>query len=452
VDPSQEKRIVLVMKFGGTSVGDPARIENVCEVVKSALSRKPVVVVSAASKVTDMLLKAVSAAAKGHVDIHPLTERVHSLLDAFGLDHALVEEELRTLQETLFGIGQNGKATAAEADLVASFGERISARAIAATMTQRGLPAEAFDAFDIGMITDETFGGAEPLPESDKLIHDALANVDRIPVVTGFIGKTRDGRVTTLGRGGSDYTAAIVGAAIGAEEIQIWTDVDGVMSSDPRIVPDAHTIPLLSFTEAAELAYFGAKVLHPKTILPAVRRSIPVRVLNTFKPTNPGTVITAEGAGIDTKHPAKAIAAKKGIAVVQIVSSRMLLAHGFLARIFDVFARYRIVVDLVATSEVSVSLTVDRDEGLGPALDELRQIADVQVIPDRALVAIVGRGIGDALGIAGRVFGIFADAKVNLELISAGSGRANMSMVVAGSDADTAVRSLHARLFAGARD
>ncbi len=442
---------MLVMKFGGTSVGDPARIANVCDVVSSSLARKPVIVVSAASKVTDMLLKSVSAAAKGHVDIHPLAERVHTLLAAFGLDPDLVEEELRTLQETLFAIGQHGRATAAETDLVASFGERISARAIAATMTKRGLPAEAFDAFDIGMITDDNFGGAEPLPESEKLLHDAITGItDRIPVITGFIGKTRDGRVTTLGRGGSDYTAAIVGAAIGAEEIQIWTDVDGVMSSDPRVVPDAHTIPLLSFTEAAELAYFGAKVLHPKTILPAVRRSIPVRVLNTFKPASPGTVITAEGAGKDTAHPAKAIAAKKGISVVQLVSSRMLLAHGFLARIFDVFARYKVVVDLVATSEVSVSLTVDRDEGLNAALDELRNIADVQVIPDRALVAVVGRGIGDALGIAGRVFGILADAKVNIELISAGSGRANMSMVVAGSDCDAAVRAFHARLFGDA--
>jgi aspartate kinase len=436
------------MKFGGTSVGDPARIENVCDVIASALARKPVVVVSAASKVTDMLLKSVSAAAKGHVDIHPLSERVHALLAAFGLDPQLVEPELRMLQDTLYGIGQHGKATAAEADLVASFGERISARAIAATMTARGLPAEAFDAFDIGMITDDNFGGAEPLPESAKLLHDAIVrDTDVIPVITGFIGKSRDGRVTTLGRGGSDYTAAIVGAAIDAEEIQIWTDVDGVMSSDPRVVPEARTIPLLSFTEAAELAYFGAKVLHPKTILPAVRRSIPVRVLNTFKPTSPGTVITAEGAGIDTVHPAKAIAAKKNIVVVQLVSSRMLLAHGFLARIFDIFAKYRVVVDLVATSEVSVSLTVDRDDGLAPALDELRQIADVQVIPDRALVAVVGRGIGDALGIAGRVFGIMANAKVNIELISAGSGRANMSMVVAGSDADAAVRALHAHLF-----
>jgi aspartate kinase len=311
------------------------------------------------------------------------------------------------------------------------------------------VPAQAFDAFDVGMLTDDQFGGAEPLPDSEALLRDALGTPgDVVPVVTGFIGKTRDGRVTTLGRGGSDYSAAIVGAAVGADEIEIWTDVDGVMSADPRVVPGAKTIPVLSFNEAAELAYFGAKVLHPKTILPAVRRSIPVRVLNTFRPTHPGTVITAEGAAVDAEHPARAIAAKKGITVVQLVSSRMLLAHGFLARIFDAFARHKLVVDLIATSEVSVSLTVDRGEQLAPALEELRRIAEVQTVDERALLAVVGRGIGDALGTtAGRVFGVLADAGVNVELISAGSGRANISVVVAGADCDAAVKTLHARLF-----
>lgn len=443
--------VVKVVKFGGTSVGDPARIVNACDIIASKRSRGPVVVVvSAASKVTDMLLKAADAATRGEADAEPIVARAHSLLDAFGLARSLIAPEVAALREALAEIPAGQPLSAERSDRVASFGERFSVRTIAAALSSRGVPAEALDAFDVGMITDAQFGAAEPLPESAESIRKALSARARdvVPVVTGFIAKTADGRITTLGRGGSDYSASLFGAALGADEIEIWTDVDGVMSADPRVVPDAITIPVLSFTEAAELAYFGAKVLHPKTIHPAVRENIPVRVLNTFKPDGAGTVITEAGAGPDAEHPARAIAAKKGITVVQIVSSRMLLAHGFLAKIFEVFARHRVVVDMVATSEVSVSLTVDREDALAAALGELRRIGDVQVIPRRSLVAVVGLGIGDALGIAGRVFGSLARARVNIELISAGSGRANMSMVVADTDADAAVRALHHAIFA----
>jgi aspartate kinase len=450
------------MKFGGTSVGDPARIANACDIVAARTkTERPVVVVSAASKVTDMLLKAVEAARQAKVDIRPIAERVNGLVTAFGLDTALIADELTLLQQTLYAIFQDGAVTPEEADLIASFGERISARTFAAVLNARGVPAVAYDAFDVGMVTDDTFGAAEPLPESEEALRAALAgDTGPVPVVTGFIGKTRDGRITTLGRGGSDYSAAIIGAALRAAEIEIWTDVDGVMSADPRVVPEARTIPALSFSEAAELAYFGAKVLHPKTILPAVKRAIPVRVLNTFRPDNPGTVITAEGAEDPARsgagagagaapraHPVQAIAAKKGITVVHLVSSRMLLAHGFLAKIFDVFARRQVVVDLVATSEVSVSLTVDRDERLESALGELRSFAEVGTLTGRALVAVVGRGIGDAVGLGGRVLSVLGDNGINIELVSAGLARVNFSVVIEEKDCDTAVRALHAALF-----
>ena len=270
-----------VMKFGGTSVGDPARIANLCDIVGRSLERKPVVVVSAASKVTDMLLTAARKAADGTADSSAIESRVKSLLAAFEIDAAVIEPELDGLRRVLAGVARKRAASAEDTDLVASYGERISVRGIAAALTRRGIPASAHDAYDLGMITDEVFGGAEPLNESPALLRDrvgAIVAEGKVPVVTGFIGKTRDGRVTTLGRGGSDYSAAIVGAAIGSDEIEIWTDVPGVMSSDPRVVAEAHTIPALSFNEAAELAYFGAKVLHPKTIHPAVKQGIPVRV------------------------------------------------------------------------------------------------------------------------------------------------------------------------------
>lgn len=439
-----------IVKFGGTSVGDPTRIVAACDIVASKFSKGPVVVVvSAASKVTDMLLKAANAAAAGNADAEPIVSRVHSLLDAFALPHSLIADEVSALREALAMVAKQGALSMEHSDLIASFGERFSVRTFAAVLASRGVASAPFDAFDVGMITDEQFGAAEPIGESAALMRDALAPhvKDKVAVVTGFIAKTRDGRITTLGRGGSDYSAALFGAALKADEIEIWTDVDGVMTADPRVVQRARTIPLLSFTEAAELAYFGAKVLHPKTIHPAVRESIPVRVLNTFNPNSEGTVILEAGAPPDHEHPARAIAAKKGITLVQVVSSRMLLAHGFLAKLFEVFARHRIVVDMVATSEVSVTLTVDREDLLAPALNELRRIGDVQVTYGRSLVAIVGLGIGDALGIAGRVFSSLARAKVNIELISAGSGRANMSLVVADSDTDAAVRALHHAIF-----
>jgi aspartate kinase len=445
---------VRVVKFGGTSVGDPTRIVAACDIVAGKRAKGPVVVVvSAASKVTDMLLKAANAAAAGVVDAEPVVGRVRSLLDAFSLPHSLIEREVLALREALATVAKTGSLSLEHADLVASFGERFSVRTFAAVLSARGVTATAFDAFDVGMITDAQFGAAEPLSDSAARVRDALGvdgvahAKDSVAVVTGFIGKTEDGRVTTLGRGGSDYSAALFGAAMRADEIEIWTDVDGVMTADPRVVRAARTIPVLSFTEAAELAYFGAKVLHPKTIHPAVRENIPVRVLNTFNPEGEGTVILEAGAPPDLEHPARAIAAKKSITMVQVVSSRMLLAHGFLAKLFEVFARHRIAVDMVATSEVSVTLTVDRDDLLTPALNELRRIGDVQVVAGRSLVAIVGLGIGDALGIAGRVFSALARARVNIELISAGSGRANMSLVVADADADAAVRALHHAIF-----
>ncbi len=440
-----------VMKFGGTSVGDPARVSNLCEIVRGSLALEPVVVVSAASKVTDMLLTAAARAAAGAPDASPVEARVTSLLAGLGVDPAVIAPELAGLRDALDEVAKRREATPALTDLVASYGERISVRGVAATLTARGVPATHHDAFDVGMVTDDQFGGAEPLAESEAAMRGAvtaLARSGRVPVITGFIGKTRDGRVTTLGRGGSDYSAALVGAAVGADEIEIWTDVPGVMSADPRVVPEAHTIPALSFDEAAELAYFGAKVLHPKTIHPAVRRGIPVRVKNTFEPAHPGTVITA--GGDVSARGARAIAHKRGVAVVNVVSTRMLLAHGFLARIFEAFARHRVVVDLVSTSEVSVSCTVDREEGLDAALAELSSIGEVSVARGRTLVCVVAAGLLQSPDVCPRIFAALGREGVAVELISMGASAINVSLVVAGDRGDEAVRALHRELF-GAR-
>ena len=437
-----------VMKFGGTSVGDPTRIANLCDIVSHSLQRRPVVVVSAASKVTDMLLTAARHAKEGRVDPSPIEARVTALLDAFDLDHSLVHRELVGLRESLEAIATRAEATPELLDAVASYGERISARSTAAILRKRGVDAVHADAFDLGMLTDANFGGAEPLLESADLLRvgvTALVEDGKVPVVTGFIGRTLDGRVTTLGRGGSDYSAAILGAAVHADEIEIWTDVPGVMSADPRVAPDARTIPVLSFHEAAELAYFGAKVLHPKTIHPAVKRGIPVRVKNTFQPEHPGTVITAEGDR--DARGVRALAHKRGIRSVNVVSTRMLLAHGFLAKIFEVFARHRVVVDLVSTSEVSVSCTVDKDDGLDGAVRELRTYGDVTVTSNLGLVCIIAAGLLDDPKPCARVFAVLAEENIPAQLLSMGASAINLSLLVPDAHTERAVKALHRALF-----
>jgi aspartate kinase len=270
-----------------------------------------------------------------------------------------------------------------------------------------------------------------------------LIQAGNVPVVSGFIGATMEGVATTLGRGGSDWSASIFGALLPAEEIQIWTDVDGILTVDPRIVPAARVIPEVSFDEAAELAYFGAKVLHPATIKPAVEKGIPVRILNSLNPKAPGTLILAEARGREGEP--RALAFKKGICVILIAQPRMLMAHGFVARVFDVFARHRTPVDLIATSEVSISLTVDDPRTVPAVQRDLALLGDVRVLADMAIVSVVGRGFVKHAGLAGRIFQALTE--VNIVMISFGASDVNMSFVVAHADAERAVRLLHRAFF-----
>jgi aspartate kinase len=329
-------------------------------------------------------------------------------------------------------------------DEVQSFGERCSIRLVAAYLNKIGIKAEAKDAYDVGMITNPDYGKAEPLPDAEEKIKEEIEKVDGVPVVTGFIGKDSSGHITTLGRGGSDYTAGIIGAALGAT-VEIWTDVNGIMSTDPRVVPEAKTIPNISFNEASELAYFGARVLHPKTIWPAVKKNVPVKVLNSFEPDNKGTTIVKEST--KTKEIIKAIAAKKNINLITLTSNRMLLAHGFLARVFSVFEDYNRSVDMVATSEVSVSLTVDNDKHLDDIKSDLEGVADVNIVKGKSIISIVGDGMSNVPGISGRTFSALGKAKINIEMISQGASEINISFIVDDKDADNAVKVLHKEYF-----
>jgi aspartate kinase len=448
---------VIVMKFGGTSVGSAERMQGVADRVRERLAAKPVVVVSALGGVTDLLIRgarfalhrdpAAEAAVRELVARH--TECIQKLAPAGDVRSRLtahltaVAEELKILYT---GVHYLEELTPRSLDAIAAMGERLSVEIAAAGLAQAGLPARAIDARAV-LVTDDGFGRALPLME------DTLRNVKKtvvpvmeaggVPVLGGFMGATRDGVTTTLGRGGSDWTASILGALLGAQEIQIWTDVDGMMTIDPRIVKTARVIPEVSFDEAAELAYFGAKVLHPATIKPAVEKGIPVRILNSLNPTAPGTLINRDAGGSEGEP--RAIASKKGISVVLISQPRMLMAHGFVSRVFEVFARHRTSVDLIATSEVSISLTVDDAAALPAIQNDLATLGEVRVMHDMAIVSIVGRGFLRRSGLAGRIFQ--ALRAFNIVMISFGASDVNASFVVSQAEAEGAVRSLHQEFF-----
>jgi aspartate kinase len=438
---------VIVMKFGGTSVGTAASIRRVLDLVQRELPRCPLVVVSAFAKVTDLLLEIGRRAAAGSADTSAFESRHRDMLAQLELPADLLDPLLAEVGDLARGMKLVGEASPRAMDHLASYGERCSARVVAAFFSANGLPARAVDAFDAGLRTDRTFNRARPIPDDGRIAR-FFAGFDVTPVVTGFIAKDDRGNVTTLGRNGSDYSAALFGNAVDAEEIQIWTDVDGIMTADPKLVADARPIPAMSFEEASELAYYGGRVLHPASIQPAMVKSIPVRVLNTSRPESSGTLILAEyeQPGV----PVRAVVYKRGIRLVNLVSPRMLQQHGFLARVFAVAARHEVDVDVVATSEVSVTMTTDSAADLSAFEAELGEIGAVSIEGDHALLCVVGKGIAMRTGIAAKVLSCVAEAGVAARVISQGAIRVNIALVIAEADLPRAVAALHAAFFPAA--
>jgi aspartate kinase len=358
-----------------------------------------------------------------------------------------LEAEFTELERLVAALGVLREVSPRWMDTIAAAGEILSSRIVAAALSAHGLAASWVDARR-AVVTDREHQAAAPLfAETTAALMaqvDPVLAAGRIPVVGGFVGATRDGVTTTLGRGGSDFSAAIVGSCLGVGEIQIWTDVDGMLTSDPRIVKDPHVVPHLSFAEASELAYFGAKVLHPATIQPAVARNIPVRILNSHRPTARGTLITAERP--ETERPLTAVASKKGVTVVDITSTRMLMAHGFLSRLFGVFDRFRTPVDVVTTSEVSVSVTVDDARRLPAIVEALSEFADVSCEERMAIVCAVGEGLQRDPRLAAEVLTAVGD--VPLRLVSQAASRRNITFVIREGDVGTALSRIHAVFFA----
>jgi aspartate kinase (monofunctional class) len=447
----------VVLKFGGTSVGDADALERVAGIVRAHGGARPVLVVSALSGVTDALVKAVDVAVAGdpgaalrsldgEIERHRAIARRLLATAATQTFEGELERARGALAEMLADIARDPANRAAHQDAVVATGELLSAALVTAVLGARGHETRNVDARGC-ITTDETPGRATPdMAETVRRTREALLPLlenGAVPVLGGFIAASRRGATTTLGRGGSDYSAALVGAALDASEIQIWTDTSGVLTADPRIVPAARTVPRLSYAEAAELAYFGAKVLHPRTIAPALDRGIPVRICNSHAADGPGTLVTAE-ADI-WPETVKAIAFKKGIAVVRVTAPRTRSAHGFLRALFEVLDRHRTSVDVVSTSEVSVSLTVEKTDALPLLLDDLRPLGHVEVEHGRCLVSVVGEGLRRTPGIAARVFETIKD--INIPLVSQGASSVNLTFVVDESHvAETVVR-LHAALF-----
>ena len=446
---------MIVMKFGGTSVESSDAIARITCIVRRELRRHPVVVVSAMGKTTNKLLLAAREASAGRRDraLSIVDElRSHHLTEGLALAGAAAAEldryiraHFEWLDELVKGISIVGELSPRSTDAIASVGERLSSLIVGYAFRAAGIPAQQMDSRQV-IITDDRFMQAQPIfEETYPLLRERIAPAakDSVIVMGGYIGSTRDGQTTTLGRGGSDYSASIVGAGIGAEEIQIWTDVDGMLTTDPRVLPGGHRVKQITFAEAAELAYFGAKVLHPATVAPAVEKNIPVLILNSRRPDVTGTRITAEPS--PCTNPVKSISCKRDITVLNIRSTRMLLAHGFLHRIFEIFDRFHTSVDMVSTSEVSVSLTVDHTEHLDEIRGELRQFSDVSMETDQAIVCLVGENIRHTPGIAGRAFQVLEDK--NIRMISQGASLLNLGFVIAEQDLVSAVTALHKEFF-----
>jgi aspartate kinase len=447
------------MKFGGTSVADPDAINRLIGIVRQQQAKTrsaPVVVVSALSGVTDKLVAIAQLAEDGASDkaaaeVQALLERHLSVAAAVtsasrAAALAEVRREIEELNGLVHALSVLREVSPRSRDAVHAVGEVVSSRIVAAAFADHGIASGWVDARTV-LITDAEHGAAAPdMMETCERARERISPLvaeGKVVVLGGFIGSTANGITSTLGRGGSDYSAAIFGSCLDADEIQIWTDVDGMLTADPRIVPQPHLVPQLSFNEASELAYFGAKVLHPSTILPAVAKNIPVRILNSQRPENTGTLITAQA-----DHPGgrlTALACKRDVTVIDITSTRMLMAHGFLRRLFEVFERFKTAVDVVTTSEVSVSVTVDDTRRLEAILDNLHNFAEASCEREMAIICAVGENLRSDSTLFAKA--VMALERIPLRLVSQAGPRRNVTFVLRDADVPHAMMRLHETFF-----
>ena len=440
---------MIVMKFGGSSVANAERIRHVASIIQAYKESRPVVVLSAMGDTTDHLLDAADMAVNGKVDIAKV-EKLHlDTAKELGVDVPAIQELLTELNTLLTGISMLHELTKRTRDYLVSFGERMSVRMMAAYLAKEGTPAKFYDAWDIGMVSDSNYMAAELLDEVWENIPKHLNDYKNgkqveIPIVTGFIAKDSKGIITTLGRGGSDLSATMIGAAMKAEEIQTWKDVDGILTTDPRIVKEARTVPEVTYEEAQELAMFGSQVLHPRSMLPVRKSGTPVRVKNSYNISSPGTLIVENHK--NHVAPVCAITSVKHVQIFDIVSTRMLGAAGFLAHIFNQFLKWDVSIDVISTSEVSVSCTVNTKKDLSGLVEDLQRVADVNLRTGKAIVTVIC-DVAHSSAILASGFSALADEGINVQMISQGASKVNISVLVNEDEADRTVQILHNAYF-----
>ena len=440
---------MIVMKFGGSSVANAERIKHVASIIKAYKEKKPVVVLSAMGDTTDHLLEAADQAVKGIVDVEGVAKLHKETAELLNVNIETIQDLLKELNQLLTGISMLKEISKRSRDYLVSFGERMSVRMMAAYLTKEGIPAKFYDAWDIGILSDSNYMAAELLDsvwdDIPKYLTGYKNGTDvEIPIVTGFIAKDVKGNITTLGRGGSDLTATMIGAAMQAEEVQTWKDVDGILTTDPRIVKEAKPVPEVTYEEAQELAMCGAQVLHPRSMVPVRKTGTPVRVKNSYNIQSPGSIIVEKHSG--EVPPVCAITTVKNITLIDIVSSRMLGAAGFLAHVFNNFLKWNISIDVIATSEVSVSLTVNTKADLSGLIADLEQASQVSVRKEKAIVTIICDAAHSSAILASG-FQALAEEGINVQMISQGASKVNISMIVDADEADKTIQILHSAYF-----
>ncbi|MBD5407020.1 MAG: aspartate kinase [Treponema sp.] len=440
---------MIVMKFGGSSVANEERIQHVASIIKAYQEKKPVVVLSAMGDTTDFLLEAAEKALLGTVDIAAVEDLHRKTVEKLGISIDSILPLLDELKQLLTGVSMLKELSRRSRDYLVSFGERMSVRIMAEYLNRKGIKAQSFDAWEIGFISDSKFMAAELLDDVWTRIPEHLTAYQNdensaIPIVTGFIAKDKDGNITTLGRGGSDLTATMIGSAMKALEVQTWKDVDGIMTADPRLVSNARTVPEVTYEEAEELAMFGAQVLHPRSMIPVRKTATPVRVKNSYNIESQGTIIV-EKHSIKVP-PVCAITSVKHVSIFDIVSTRMLGAAGFLAHIFNQFLKWHISIDVIATSEVSVSCTVNYKGDMTGLIADLKNVADVEVRNGKAIVTIVCDA-SHSSAILASGFEALSEEGINVQMISKGASKVNISVLVNEEEADRTVQVLHKAFF-----